>query len=138
MSVAHRSLLVLLLVDSAVLAAVEVLFLPLRFDGSLLPYVGGLPFPVSALLAGLTVPWLVSSAAGLSDRLLVAAAPLLVWLGCVLLFALVGPGGDVVVLADWRTLLLLAAGLIPAATVLGRVQTGPAGTSPDERQGDRT
>ena len=109
----------LLLVDSVVLAVVELLFLPLRFDGYLLPDLDGFPFPVTAVLAGLTMPWLASMAKGLSDRLAVAVAPLLVWLASLGVFGLAGPGGDLVLLQDWRSLLLLAAGALPTAIVLG-------------------
>ncbi len=109
----------LLLFDSVVLAVVELLFLPLRFDGYLLPDLGGFPLPVTALLAALTMPWLVSMASRLTDRLAVSVAPLLVWLLSLGVFGLAGPGGDLVLLEDWRSLLLLAAGALPAAIVLG-------------------
>jgi hypothetical protein len=118
----NRLFLVLLLVDSVVLAVIELLLLPLRFDGYLLPDLDGFPVPVTALVAGLTMPWLVSMARGLTDRLSVAVTPLLVWLLSLGVFGLAGPGGDLVLLQDWRSLLLLAAGALPAAIVLG----GPA------------
>lgn len=119
MTVRERVLLGVLLVDSAVLAVLELLFLPLRFDGYLLPNLDGFPLPVTAVLAAVTTPWLVSLAGGLSDRLSVAAAPLLVWLLCVGVFGLAGPGGDLVLTSDWRALLLFAGGALPAALVLG-------------------
>jgi hypothetical protein len=111
--------LALLLFDSALLAVLELLFLPLRFDGYLLPDLGGFPLPVPVLVAGLTMPWLVSMAKGLTDRLGVASLPLLVWLLSLGVFGLAGPGDDLVLLEDWRSLLLLAAGAFPAAIVLG-------------------
>ena len=114
-----RLFLAVLLLDAVVLAVVELLFLPLRFDGYLLPDLDGFPFPVTAVLAGLTMPWLASMAKGLSDRLAVAVAPLLVWLASLGVFGLAGPGGDLVLLQDWRSLLLLAAGALPTAIVLG-------------------
>lgn len=114
--------LAVLVVDAAVLAVVELLFLPLRFDGYLLPYMlGGMPVPASALLAVLTTPWLVSVAGGLSPKLLVAAAPLVTWVLVVAVFGMFGPGGDMVLIADWRSLLLFACGALPSAIVLGRV-----------------
>ena len=79
--------------------------------------------PVTALLAAFTMPWLGSMARGLTDRLGLAVAPLLVWLLSLGVFGLAGPGGDMVLLDDWRSLLLLAAGALPTAIVLG----GPAG-----------
>jgi hypothetical protein len=117
----------LLLFDSAVLAVIELLFLPLRFDGYLLPDLGGFPLPVTVLLAALTTPWLVSMASDLTDRLVVSVAPLLVWLLSLGVFGLAGPGGDLVLIEDWRSLLLLAAGALPAAIVLGGSPAKAAG-----------
>ena len=114
--------LAVLVVDAVVLAVVELLFLPLRFDGYLLPYaLGGTPLPVSALLAALTTPWLVRAAGRLSPKLLVAAAPLIGWLLTVAVFGMFGPGGDLVLISDWRSLLLFACGALPSAVVLGKV-----------------
>src|SRR5205807_1216407 len=48
-----------LLVDAALLAMVELFFLPLRFDGELLPRLYGWPFPITILLAAVTTPLLV-------------------------------------------------------------------------------
>lgn len=110
-----------LLVLSAALAVFELFFLPLRFDGTLLPDLGGAPFPVSALVAGVTLWWLVGAAAKVEPRAAVAGAPLWMWLGTLLLFVLVAPGGDRIVLADWRMLLLLGAGAFPAAFRIGDV-----------------
>ena len=130
MSRADKLLLVLLLVVSAVLAVTELMFLPLRLDGAVLPRLANLPVPASALVALLTMPWLARSAAELSPRTLVGAAPLLVWLLVIGVVGLAGPGGDLVLIPDWRTLLLLACGAFPAAVVLGGrvgVQTGDRG-----------
>lgn len=108
-----------LLVTSAVLAMVEVFFLPLRLDGTVLPDVGEIPFPITALLAAITLPVLVSRATSFSPRTAVAGGPLFVWLGMLFAFLVVVPGGDRIVLPDWRTLLLLGAGALPAAVKLG-------------------
>jgi hypothetical protein len=134
-SAGRRLLLALLLVDSAALALLEMFFLPLRFDGLLLPDLNGFPFPITAVLAAVTMPWLVSSAARLSPRMLVASSPLLVWFVFMIVFATSGPGGDVVLTLDWRSLLLLAAGALPGAVVLGRVQASLASTG-TRRPGD--
>ncbi|MGW5055085.1 hypothetical protein [Actinokineospora sp. NPDC004072] len=115
-----------LLVLSAVLAVFELFFLPLRFDGTLLPDLGGLPFPISALVAGVSLWWLVGAAAEVRPRPAVAGGPLWVWLGTLLLFVLIGPGGDRIVLADWRMLLLLGAGAFPAAFRIGDVMAKAA------------
>ena len=125
-NVRDRLFFALLLFDSVLLAVVELLFLPLRFDGYLLPDLGGFPLPVTVLLAALTTPWLVSMASRLTERVSVAAAPLLLWLLSLGVFGLAGPGGDVVLLQDWRSLLLLAAGALPAAIVLGGAPTRAA------------
>jgi hypothetical protein len=115
-------MLAVLVADAAVLAVLELLFLPLRFDGYLLPYtLGGISVPVSALVAAVTTPWLVSVAGRLSTKLGVAAAPLLGWLFTVAVFGMFGPGVDIVLIADWRSMLLFACGSLPSAIVLGRV-----------------
>lgn len=137
MRVRDRVVLAVLVVDAVVLALVELLFVPLRFDGYLLPdAAGGLPVPLSALVAAVTTPWLVTVAGTLSPKLLVAAAPLLAWVLTVAVFGLFGPGGDLVLVADWRSLLLFACGALPAAIVLGKVLAttlAPTTVSPADR-----
>jgi hypothetical protein len=114
--------LAVLVVDAVGLAVVELLFLPLRFDGYLLPYeLGGVPVPLSALVAAVTTPWLVTVAGRLSPKLAVAAAPLVAWILAVAVFGMFGPGGDLVLIADWRAMLLFACGALPSAVVLGKV-----------------
>lgn len=115
-----------LLVVSAALAVFELFFLPLRFDGTFLPNLGGQPFPVSALVAGVSLWWLVGAAARIAPRAAVAGAPLWVWLGTLLVFVVVGPGGDRIVLGDWRMLLMLGAGAFPAAFRIGDVMAKAA------------
>jgi hypothetical protein len=111
-----------LLVLSAALAAVELLYLPLRLDGYLLTMVGkSFPLPVTALVAALTLPFLISRAGSISTRMAVAGSPLWIWMLCVLVSALPGPGGDIVLIGDWRALLLLACGALPGAVALGGV-----------------
>ncbi len=110
-----------LLAVSAALAVFEVLFLPLRLDGRVLPDLGALPFPITAVLAAFTLPPLVARAGRIVPRAAVAGGPLYAWLAVLLAFLLVAPGGDMIVIADWRTLLLLAAGAFPAAVKIGDV-----------------
>jgi hypothetical protein len=122
--VSPRNLVVLavLVVDAVALAVLELLFLPLRFDGYLLPYtLGGISVPVSAVVAALTTPWLVSVAGRLSSTLLWASAPLLGWIVTIAVFGMFGPGGDILLTADWRAMLLFACGALPSAIVLGKV-----------------
>jgi hypothetical protein len=122
MSTRDRLFLAVLMVDAAVLAVLELLFLPLRLDGYILPnFAGGLALPLSSLVAAVTMPLLVAAAARLSQTLLVAAAPLAAWVVTIGVFGMFGPGGDIVLIADWRSLLLFACGTLPATVVLGRV-----------------
>jgi hypothetical protein len=114
--------LAVLALDAVVLAVVELLFLPLAFDGYLLPNaLGGVPVPASALVAAFSMPWLVGVAGRLSAKLFVAATPLVAWILAVAVFGMFGPGGDLVLIADWRSLLLFACGALPAAIALGKV-----------------
>ncbi|HEX4723950.1 MAG TPA: hypothetical protein VH333_15645 [Pseudonocardiaceae bacterium] len=110
--------LVALVVDSVALALLELFFLPLRFDGQLLPNWGAVEFPLTAVVALITMPLLVSRAASVSGRLLVAGAPLWAWLVTIGVVGIVGPENQFL-LQDWRTLLLLACGTLPAAIALG-------------------
>ena len=103
--------LVALVLDAIMLAATEELFLPLR--------VGAVPIPVTILLAAVTTPWLVRSAAALCGPS-AAAVPLVAWVSAVLVFGLGGPGGDILLPDDWRSLLLLSAGIFPGAVEVGR------------------
>lgn len=103
-----------LLVDAVILALIELLFLP--------SYIGTVQFPITAALAAVTTPLLVAEAARLSPRRRIAGAPLVVWFVTVLVFGVFGPGGDMVLVGnDWRTLLLLGAGALPSAMMLGIV-----------------
>lgn len=109
---ASLAVLVVLVLDAVLLAAVELLYLPLR--------IGAVPLPLTILLAALSTPWLVRNAAALGGPAWVAAAPLLVWVAALLVFGVAGPGGDVLLPAYWRSLLLMAAGIFPGAVELGR------------------
>jgi len=136
MSRGDRVLLGVLVLDAVVLSIVELLFLPLSFDGYVLPNLGGLPFPLMPIVAALSTPWLVSTAGHLSPRLAVASAPLLAWIVTIAWFGMFGPGGDLLLVADWRSLLLFAGGALPAAITLGRVlavAVNPATVGPTTR-----
>ncbi|MDQ3760374.1 MAG: hypothetical protein M3460_01310 [Actinomycetota bacterium] len=109
-----RITLVVLVFDAVALAAVELLYLPLR--------VGVVPFPITILLAAVSTPWLVRSAAELGGPRWVAAVPLVAWVLALGVLGIGGPGGDVLLPADWRSALLLGCGLFPAAVVLGRAR----------------
>ncbi len=118
MSIVARITLAVLVFDAVALAAVELLYLPLR--------VGAVPVPVTILLAVVSTRWLVRSAAELGGPRSVAAVPLVVWLLALGVLGVAGPEGDVLLPADWRSLLLLGGGLFPAALVLGRALARPA------------
>jgi hypothetical protein len=107
-----RLTLVVLVFDALALAAVELLYLPLR--------VGAVPFPITILLAVVSTPWLVRSAAELGGPRVVAAVPLVVWVLALGVLGVGGPGGDVLLPADWRLALLLGGGMFPSAVLLGR------------------
>ena len=106
--------LVVLTVDAVLLAIIELFFLPWRF--------GVVEFPITALLAAVTTPLLVARAGAAVSRPMIAGLPLWAWLVTVAVFGMGGPGGDIVLLADWRSLLLLGAGVLPSAIVLGRIR----------------
>lgn len=110
----------MLLVEALVLAVLELFFLPLRFDGTLLPQVGAdWPFPIAVVVAILTTPLLVLWASDLQRGLLISSSPLLVWLLALVVLGLFGPGGDVMLPNDWRSLALLAGGALPGAIAVG-------------------
>ncbi|KAA5837108.1 hypothetical protein ABT337_27130 [Saccharopolyspora hirsuta] len=114
MSPLDRAVFGFLLVDAVILALVELLFLP--------SYLGTVQFPITAAVAAVTTPLLVSEAARLSPRRRIAGAPLVLWFLTVLVFGVLGPGGDMVLVGnDWRTLLLIGAGALPSAMMLGIV-----------------
>lgn len=114
MSAGDRVVFGFLLLDAVLLALIELFFLP--------AYIGTVQFPITAALAVVSTPLLVSEAGRLSKRRAVAVAPLVVWFLTVFVFGLFGPGGDVVLLGnDWRTLLLIGGGTLPSAMMLGLV-----------------
>ncbi len=103
-------LLALLVFDTVLLALLELFFLPLR--------IGVVPLPLTVLVGAVTTPWLVSSVAKLV-RPALSWVPLAVWVLVVFGVGMLGPGGDLVLIQDWRALLLIAGGALPAALALG-------------------
>jgi len=106
-------MLVLLAFDAVLLALLELFFLPLRVGP-----LDEVPLPIAALVGAITTPWLVLTAAKLV-RPGLSFVPLLVWVVVIFGVGLFGPGGDVVLVQDWRALLLIGASALPAALVLG-------------------
>jgi len=106
----RRLLLVLLVFDTVLLAVLELFFLPLR--------IGVVPLPVTVVVGAVTKPWLVSTTAKLV-RPGLSWVPLAGWVVVVFGLGLLGPGGDLVLIQDWRALVLLGASALPGALVLG-------------------
>lgn len=125
----QRWIFALLVFDAVMLALIEQFFLPLRLDGTVLPKLGDFPVPVTAVLAIVTTPLLVTTTAKLV-RPGLSWIPLLVWVIVLLVVGVAGPGGDVVLIEDWRTLLLLGGGALPGAMMLG----GSIGAAAKEKQ----
>ena len=92
--------LVVVLVASALLAALELMLQPL--------YVGAWPAPVGTVIALMSMPWLVRTAAGTFPSVLAAGSPIIVWVVVVLVL---GSGSDVLLPATWQSLLLALAAL---------------------------
>lgn len=113
--------LILLALDAVVLAVLELFFLPLR--------IGAVPLPVTVLVGAVTTPWLVATT-GKLVRPGLSWVPLAVWVVVVFGFGMLGPGGDVVLIQDWRALVLLGASALPGALVLGGGLGRAAGRKP--------
>ncbi len=111
-------MLVVLCFDAFLLGLLELFFLPLRLDGIVLPKLGDAPFPVTVVLAVITTPLLVRTTAKVVQPSF-SVIPLLVWVLVVLGMGVTGPGGDLVLVQDWRALLLIGGGALPGALALG-------------------
>ena len=61
------------------------------------------------------------TAGSVSRGQLGAAGPLIAWIVTVCALGFTGPGGDVLFVDGWTSTLLIIAGMVPAAFVLGRV-----------------
>jgi len=120
-----RALVVgVLTLDAVLLALTELAWATLR--------IGTVPVPVSALAALVTTPLLVHLADRAAPGTRAVFAPLLGWLVVVVVVGLWSPVGGGVLPADWRTVLLLAAGLLPGAVVAARRRTPAASQRPTE------
>lgn len=114
--------LVLLTIDGVISAVTGALLLPI--------YLGTVPFPVSALIAGLVNAALVWAAGYWADSKRLAALPLWAWLVTVAAMTLGGPGGDIVFggpgVMAYSALLFLVVGAGPAVWLLWRRDAPPA------------
>ncbi|MBK0870558.1 MAG: hypothetical protein IJH84_00070 [Saccharopolyspora sp.] len=114
MTLFDRVLFGFLLLDTVLLALVELFYLP--------SWIGEVQFPITTAVAAVTTPLLVAACGRLAPRRSVAGAPLVLWFATIFVFGLFGPGGDVMLLGDdWRTLLLVFSGTLPSALMLGIV-----------------
>ncbi|MCT7656997.1 hypothetical protein [Mycobacterium deserti] len=108
--------LTLLALDGVLSAIAAAFFLP--------AYLGTVPFPISALLSGLVNAALVWAATHWTSSPGLAGLPVWCWLLTVAVFFLGGPGDDIVFggagAMQFRPLLLIVLGMVPAAAVLRR------------------
>lgn len=115
---ADNGTLAMLTFDGFLCAVLSVLFLPLD--------IGATPFPVTILLAAVVNLLLVIGARIVTTSARKAALPLVGWLVGFLVCMVPGPGGDLLLLGDWRTLLLLIAAVAPAGVYLFKVTLAAA------------
>lgn len=94
-----------LVLNGLITLALEVLYLP--------TYLGTVAFPLSAVLAGVVNVLLVMGVRSVTHRIGAALLPLGAWTFGFLACSVTGPGGDIMLGSDWRTLLLLFCGLAP-------------------------
>ncbi|MCO1576995.1 hypothetical protein M8C13_14650 [Crossiella sp. SN42] len=113
--------LLVLVLDAVLLAWLQLMFLPLRVWDfwPAVPPAYNWPLPVTVLLAVVTTPWLVLAAARCTHRMILVSLPFLAWLGALVVLGVAGPGGDMLLTDDWRSLLLLSVGSLSGAVALG-------------------
>ncbi|MFD5809322.1 MULTISPECIES: hypothetical protein [Rhodococcus] len=96
----------LLTFDGFLCALLSVFFLGL--------YIGTVPFPITIVLAGAANMLLVMAMRAETGSASRAAWPLLAWIVGFVVCLAGGSGGDQLLVADWRTLLLPVGALAPA------------------------
>lgn len=106
------AVLAVVLLDVALLAFTEVAWLTLE--------VGSTPAPVSILVAAVTTPLAVRVVDRCFPGSRLVFAPLVTWFLVVVVFGFWGPTGVGTFPADWRALVLIAAGLFPGVWVASR------------------
>jgi hypothetical protein len=119
-SVQRGLVLGLLAVDGVISAILGGLFVQIRL--------GGVPFPISALISGLVNALLVWAGLQWTASLRLGAVALWTWLLTVAVMTLGGPGGDVVFggpgFDEWSAAVMLGLGVLPAGIVLWRAARG--------------
>jgi hypothetical protein len=113
----QRSVVLAILTFNGVLSALAgALFLPI--------FIGTIPFPISALVSGLTNLALVWAAQQWTPSTRLATLPLWAWLATVIALTLSGPGNDIVFggpgIMQAGPLVLLAIGALPPVMLLYR------------------
>lgn len=98
-------IIAVLVMDGLITLALEVLYLP--------TYINTVAFPLSAVLAGVINVLLVMGVRSITHRVSAMMLPLAAWTLGFLTCSVTGPGGDIMLGSDWRTLLLLFCGLVP-------------------------
>lgn len=102
----------LLAVDGILCAIAAALLLPL--------HIGAVPFPISAVVAGLVNTALVWAAMHWTSSGRLAALPLWTWLGTVAAMTFGGPGSDIIFGALGPLMVLMVLGAAPPAWLLWR------------------
>lgn len=124
-----RFMLAVLVLDAALLAIGELFFLPLRVSDlgspeslAWLPHaLRTMPIPISIVFALLTTPLVVAQAGHYAKSTFGVGLPLFCWLFVALVVGVGGPGGDLVLVNDWRSLVFLLFGALSGAAALGKV-----------------
>ncbi|WP_433711507.1 hypothetical protein ACQP2U_35495 [Nocardia sp. CA-084685] len=98
-------IIAVLTLDALITLALEVLYLP--------TYINTVAFPLSAVLAGVINVLLVMGVGSITQRVSAMMLPIAAWTLGFLTCSVTGPGGDIMLGSDWRTLLLLFCGLVP-------------------------
>ncbi|GAB2647173.1 hypothetical protein GCM10027169_14500 [Gordonia jinhuaensis] len=96
--------LTMLLVDGFIVGLLSVVFLDV--------YVGSTPVPLSAVIGGLVNGVLVYLAALFTPDTRLRLLPVAGWVIAAIVALAPGPGGDVLVVGDWRVLLWVVLGVM--------------------------
>ncbi|AXK87930.1 hypothetical protein IU443_18465 [Nocardia farcinica] len=141
-AIARVGTMVVLILAALFTLAVEVLYLPIYLGSSQLagagpelvaaplaaqPGSGAVPVPITAVLAAVVNIALVAAMRTLTDSVRVAMLPVMAWTLGFLVCTFPGPGGDLVLMSEWPTLLLLVCGVGAPLIYVFQRATGVAG-----------
>lgn len=116
-AVVRPLVVVVLVLDAVLLAVTELAWIGLR--------AGGVPLPLAAVVAAVTTPVLVLAAEAAAPRSSAPVVVLAAWLVTVVGMGVWSPAGGGVMVADWRAILLVAAGFLPGLLAAGRRPPAP-------------